>query len=880
MNVTDIRDALDAISDLPRDQVKIERLERLASDARTTGDRALEGEVLLALIEAQEFGGEPDRMPVAFGRLLRIFDDFPDQLGEQADAIHWQLKWMTYNLLVSPAVPLETTYRWLDELQSRYRQHGHSVRPILVLRSRLAGDLGDHRAASAAMEASLSAPRDEMADCDACERNDWGTWRAAMGDDAGALEHWAPVIDGELSCAEEPHHVLAKALLPLVRTGRLDDARGAYLRGYPLVRRATNLRSPVGYHIEFCALTGNEARGLEILTEHTSWLTGPYGDVSQQLDFLSGAVVLLRRLAALGHGDLPVGGRSVDELLAPLEREIADVCARYDARNGSTVFSERVAARLARDPLLDRLPLGASAVLPRPSAGSVPATPPPAEPSTEPSTVPTLDELVAEARRLSAIWHPHADNAWRRVAEAGEPLPEQVAAEVACAEARALVAGDPAAAHEALLAAAERFAALDDQAAALRTRAGAALTRFHTGDPAGAGELARAVSADADDAYAAGKLTPEDYLTARRAVPAIAMGALAGREDPPRAEVEAVVVLLEAEHTLALKHGVALRAAAYEDMLARLRYRLSDLEGARAHLATAAARFVEAGASWHAVDPLHMLAGITLDEDPKEAEKLAGQAIEHGGTLLAPDQAAQLSSLIVDAISRQPERELDLVGAALAAAARWQGISEPDTLHNTFTAARAYHALDRPAEAAALFEEVLPKVEIPYAPPMVAMTRAQFGECLRELGRHRDAAEQFVEAARLVQDDPDNARTHAELAWSAALALEYAEETPQALAAYRRAAELWGDLGEVVPRVRCLRSAAWLIHWEDAPGDSGDNVDPMERPGPVAMRAVLAELESLAEQDASEEVMAELATTREQLEYMIPDDEDEDEDDD
>ena len=28
----------------------------------------------------------------------------------------------------------------------------------------------------------------------------------------------------------------------------------------------------VGRHIEFCALTGNEARGLEILAEHQAWL--------------------------------------------------------------------------------------------------------------------------------------------------------------------------------------------------------------------------------------------------------------------------------------------------------------------------------------------------------------------------------------------------------------------------------------------------------------------------------------------------------------------------------------------------------------------------------------------------------------------------------
>ena len=129
-------------------------------------------------------------------------------------------------------MPLPRRYRWLDEFESRYRQRGYSPRPVHAHRADLALHLGDNATAQRGMEASIAAPRDQMSDCQACERTRWGDGGPHVGDDAGALEHWAPVLDGTLKCREEPHSVLAKALLPLLRTGRADEARGAFLRGY------------------------------------------------------------------------------------------------------------------------------------------------------------------------------------------------------------------------------------------------------------------------------------------------------------------------------------------------------------------------------------------------------------------------------------------------------------------------------------------------------------------------------------------------------------------------------------------------------------------------------------------------------------------------
>ncbi|VFB01938.1 hypothetical protein [Nocardia cyriacigeorgica] len=358
MESLDIDGELRRCRSLPHGRSRTQRLETLAAAARSGTDRALEGNVLLELARSYMYAGERDLSPMAYGRLLSIYDAHPAELGHLSYSVHWQLKWMTWDLIGNPAVPLPTVHRWLDEMDSRYRQRGYSARPVLSLRADLACAIGDHDSAVALRDAALTEQRDQMADCDACERNGWGVISAAAGDDEAALEQWRPVIDGERSCAEEPHRTLAKALVPMLRTGRFAAARSAHLTGYPLVRHNIELRASVGEHIEFCALTGNEARGLEILAEHSGWITEQAADIGSRLSFITGVSVLLRRLVALDMADLPVGGATVTSVLALLEAEIEEVVRRYDTRNGTGEYRTRVDERLTRQPLVELLPLG------------------------------------------------------------------------------------------------------------------------------------------------------------------------------------------------------------------------------------------------------------------------------------------------------------------------------------------------------------------------------------------------------------------------------------------------------------------------------------------------------------------------------------------
>ena len=51
--------------------------------------------MLLRLSDAYSLGGGAHKQPPVFGRVLWLFDNFPDEVGPLSHSIHWQLKWLT-----------------------------------------------------------------------------------------------------------------------------------------------------------------------------------------------------------------------------------------------------------------------------------------------------------------------------------------------------------------------------------------------------------------------------------------------------------------------------------------------------------------------------------------------------------------------------------------------------------------------------------------------------------------------------------------------------------------------------------------------------------------------------------------------------------------
>ncbi|MFE7243046.1 hypothetical protein [Streptomyces sp. NPDC057580] len=390
--------------------------EELVDAAEQFGEPIALVRALLELQEAYTYGSEPRKSPVVFARLLTLFDEQPDVFDERLrHLLFWRFKWVANALRALPEIPLASLRQWLTEMRDRYEKAGLGLQPYYGQAYQLAAHVGEDT--TLAYELWAGRTRTRLSDCEACEICERAQYHLTAGDDERALGAWEPVLAGKESCQEEPARSVSYALLPLLRTGRTDRARELHLAGYRSCRRNPAMSQEVGRHLEFCALTGNEARGLELLAENRNL----FDEVDSPLDllgFLTGVEVLLRRVELLGHGELPAAGYAgrtwtVASLRAEVCGRADDLAARFDARNGTTAHTDRRRARLDRAPLLETLEL---TLRPRGLDDVAPAAPAVAPAARTRAAVPdSLPELILEARTLEEQGHPDADGCWARL---------------------------------------------------------------------------------------------------------------------------------------------------------------------------------------------------------------------------------------------------------------------------------------------------------------------------------------------------------------------------------------------------------------------------------------------------------------------------------
>ncbi|MFJ7267187.1 tetratricopeptide repeat protein [Streptomyces sp. NPDC099050] len=817
--------------------------ETLSTAAEATGDRPLFRAALDNLINAYLYSSESPKMLVPFARLLQEYDKDPGAFDEwDAHSLFWQFKWIAGAIGNSPEIPLESAAGWLDEMERRYRIAGYSERPVREAELWLADATGDDARAGRAYARWQAADRDDMSDCHACELNGQGQYAVLRGDDSEALEVWQPVLSGEQTCAEEPHRVLATSLLPLVRLGRFDEARSAHLRGYRLARDKESLLPSVGRHIEFCALTGNESRGLEILAEHAAHVA-PLANLSDQLAFHGGILVLLRRLTELGHGQSPAvsyegSPRSVSELYEVLRAGSLDIAGRFDARNGSTRVSDRFLARIGAAPVTAVLPLGvrSSALAALPQPGPVPAS----EAAPEAAPAEGFAELVERARAARDIGHPGADALWEKVAlrpEATAGSDPLATADVADHRALAAARAGAANAPELLAGVRERYRELG-----LAERATLAELRLATvaaQSGTGAGELRELLAVALRHAEA---LDADEPLRTRR----IALAELTGiRVESYLRSVEATE---DPEHGHGDGHGdgdghghahgnahdpghghgelaaeLAAFAEAYatalpdlaaeaEEMLGRLALSQGDPERAVALLAASAERSVASARPWLAVDPLVLRAGVLMSLDRSaEAEESARAGLAHAAEVTDPEAQGVVRLTLADILLGRDEADAEAARHALEAA-HWfdqAGLTADGGAQARLLLARCHAREGRTAEAAEVLQSTLPDL-LEHGAGQAVSVREFLGDLLRDLHDSRGSAEQYLLAAELSEDWEDP-RPQANFAQAAADQLSEARLVPEAVAAYERALELRRRSKDApVAEVRILRSLAWL----------------------------------------------------------------------
>ena len=385
---------------MPYGAAQIAVIEQVIRHADALGDRELGYQARILATTAYTYGGEVAKSFVTFSWCLSDFDRDPAPWHARTEQdLLWHFKYMVSALTKFPEVPLARTYAALDDMERRYLAAGHSLQAVHKYRYVVARHVGLEEQADRLYERWNTTPRDDLSDCAGCDPSAQVTYLSSRSRDEEAVALAEPVLAGRLSCTEQPQTILSGLMVPYLRTGRLEEAADAHRRSYRLMRGNLADLWEIGDHLAFCARTGNEHRGLEILQRHIDWLERAPSPAAG-MNFAASSALLLRRLVTLGHGKAIVRRRdkedvTADELADELAAFATALSLRFDARNGTTAQSRQIAAEIAAEPYDVVLPLSAS-------SRRRPAPPPPVPAPAEPVEIPaeadadTLLDLAEE----------------------------------------------------------------------------------------------------------------------------------------------------------------------------------------------------------------------------------------------------------------------------------------------------------------------------------------------------------------------------------------------------------------------------------------------------------------------------------------------------
>jgi tetratricopeptide (TPR) repeat protein len=479
----DVRDMIGHTWDAPEGPGQIALAEQAMRHAEALGDPDLAFAARMAATSAFHRGGEPAKAFVTFARCLAEYDADPSRRTAQDEhLLLWFFKYVISSMAKFPEVPLERTRAVLDDMERRYRSGGHSLHAVYAYRQTIASHIGDVEQAEHWFRLWDSAPRDHNSDCAGCDptsKAEHHTWLGRYDDAIAVAE---PALAGNLTCSEQPQAILTALMIPYLHTGRLDEARDAHRRAYRAYQINPADLGSVADHVEFCGLTGNEVRGLDLIERHLGWLDHPPTPKSE-MEFASAAAHILRRLVAQGRSDLVVrttAPTTVGELAERLSARALELAARFDERNGTPYQGDRVRRRLDADPIVAYLPLSLTAAY---RTRSVSAPPAPAAPDVSEAAALPLDEQLDQVEE----WY-QADE---ERAKALNPLIVAAAAE---AEMTAVQRGriarlrayqvdrtDSAAAEREFDAAVSAFAEAGDRVRELATRVQRSMARVEQG---------------------------------------------------------------------------------------------------------------------------------------------------------------------------------------------------------------------------------------------------------------------------------------------------------------------------------------------------------------------------------------------------------------
>ncbi|GAA3553179.1 hypothetical protein [Kribbella ginsengisoli] len=741
-------DRLQRAESTPYGKARSALLEDVVRRADAAENQELSFYSRLSLVTAYVMGGEARKSLVPFARCVADWDAEPERYSDHTHTFLWTFKYAPSTLSQFPEVPLAQTYGVLDDMERRWRTGGHSMHAVHQYRWLVASHVGDAETAAEQYRLWSTAPRDSLSDCVGCDPTSKVSHLIDIGRPADAVALAVGVLDGTLTCNEQPQQMLTALLPAYVAEGMYSEAVDAHRRAYRALRNLPGELKAYADHVVFLARTGNETKAVELVERHLADLDDPPTTLAE-MNFAAAASFALGRV-----GSLMIRRPQGDDVPAPqLAAELADralgLAARFDERNGTQHQTQVIQSVLTAEPWVEYLPLSETARRAR-ARVEVP------QPQPEPAEVPTeMPHGSGWLDRAEEAWqHYRRDEAiaaWKSF-EAEVPEESRTALDRArLLDLLGLTSQDePEVALDAWRSALSLYADLGEEARLLRNRARIARMLGHLGQ--------------VEEALATGE-QPMRWLIAN---------------DEPR------------------------RRAGWQDSLATLYAQDGRFEDAIAEL-DAARQLPETDADQLASSSI-LLSNLLVQLNRLEEAEAAATVGLTASDDLARSVAYRQRGRVRAKLDRAAEAVDDLEeGIAIASGLP---VSQPHVAFGQVDLARAYLMAGRPLEAAETAEEASPVLESdPDFAWTLADARGVLVDAYRALGE-LDAALAKVRAQ--LTDAPEEAHPHwlGLLRKDEGMLLERMDRDEEAVDALVAAAEYFEAAEQPIEYVQAIRLAA------------------------------------------------------------------------
>jgi len=348
----------------------------------------------MRLTESACVTADTDTILTSFAWCLACHDGspekFPAEIGNGLNLL-WHYKWISGVLARSARFPRAQIDAVFADLAVRYDRAGLGKAGILSAQFEDAWTNGRLLEAGQLRRELAAILGDDDTECEACVRGNAIGFLAEAGESERCDRLMAEMLEEDLECYQEPENSLGRMLLPYLRLGQFDNAKRAHLRSYQFTRGNPDEIEIIGKHLEFCAVTGNEARGLAMLERHLAWLSRNSFAQAAHFEMLCSMALLLDAVSRAGFGETAVAGssnrdldpffgsvdrlRTVEQLAAACWAAAAVIGAQFDARNANTHFADRATQFRALANEKYDVPIHSDVFVPAVVSPAEPATP-------------------------------------------------------------------------------------------------------------------------------------------------------------------------------------------------------------------------------------------------------------------------------------------------------------------------------------------------------------------------------------------------------------------------------------------------------------------------------------------------------------------------